>query len=72
MSMKVDGVNSYFHHFNFQKLKISRSVEVLSKEEIEFFEKLFPDDVERIREYYRYDLRYSSIFEAGKIINKKV
>lgn len=67
--MKVEGVNN-FVNFNFKNLKVGRPVEILSREEVELFEKLFPESVDEIRRYY--DSQGREIFETGKIINKRV
>ncbi len=67
--MKVEGINN-FVNFNFENFKVNRPVEVLSKEEVEFFEKLFPERADEIKRYY--DSQGQEIFELGKIINKRV
>ncbi len=67
--MRVEGVNS-FVNFSFENFKVNRPAEILSREEVEFFEKLFPENVDEIRKYY--DSQGREIFETGQIINKKV
>ncbi len=69
--MKVEGVNNFFSA-NFESFKLTRSVDVLSKEEIEFFEKLFPENVDEIRKYYWYNSHGEQVCETGKIINKRI
>ncbi len=70
--MKVEGVNN-FNGLNFQVKKVSHPAEVLSKEEVRFFEKLFPESVKEIRERYQYDFRGRLVIETNnQIINKKV
>lgn len=67
--MKVESVNTFIN-FNFENFKVNRPVEVLSREEIEFFEKLFPESADEIKRYY--DSKGREIFQTGQIINKKV
>jgi len=67
--MKVEGVNN-FVNFNFENLKFNRPADVLNKEEVKFFEEIFPNDVDEIRRYY--DFQGREVFETGQIINKKV
>lgn len=70
--MKVEGINN-FYGLNFQAKKISHPVEVLSREEVKFFEELFPESVEEIRKYYQYDSRGKLVVEVDhQIINKRV
>lgn len=69
--MKVESITN-FHSYNFQVNKISRPVEVLTDEEIKFFENLFPENVEGIRKYCRYSSQDEMVFETSHIINKKV
>ncbi len=67
--MKVEGVNNFIN-FNFKNFEVNRPVEVLSREEIEFFEKLFPESVDEVKRYY--DSQGREVFEKGQIINKRV
>ncbi len=70
--MKVEGVNN-FYSLNFQVKEISRPAEVLSREEVKFFEELFPESVEEIKKYYQYDYRGRLVIEVDhQIINKRV
>jgi hypothetical protein len=69
--MKIEGINNFLS-VNFENLKVVRPVEVLSKEEVEFFEKLFPENVEEIRKYCYYNSQGRQVYETGKIINKKI
>ncbi|MCS7228500.1 MAG: hypothetical protein RMJ81_02225 [Candidatus Kryptonium sp.] len=69
--MKVESVTN-FNNYNFQVNKISRPVEVLSDEEIKFFENLFPESVEGIRKYCQYNSQSELVFETDHVINKKV
>ncbi len=67
--MKVEGVNNFIN-FNFENFKVNRPMEVLSREEVEFFEKLFPESVDEIKRYY--DSQGREVYEKGQIINKRV
>ncbi len=69
--MRVEGVNNFLNG-NFENLRTIRPVEVLSKEEVEFFERLFPEDVDEIRKYCYYSSQGKQVYETGKIINKKI
>lgn len=70
--MKVEGINN-FYNLNFQVKEISHPAEVLSKEEVKFFEELFPESVEEIRKYYQYDSRGRLVIESNhQTINKRV
>jgi hypothetical protein len=66
--MRVEGVNNFFVFF--ENLKVERPVDVLTKEEMEYFESVFNEKVEEIRSYY--DSNGRQIFDTGKFINKKV
>jgi hypothetical protein len=66
--MRVEGVNNFFVFF--ENLKVERPVDVLTKEEMEYFENVFNEKVEEIRGYY--DSNGRQIFDTGKFINKKV
>jgi hypothetical protein len=66
--MRVEGVNNFFVFF--ENLKVERPVDVLTKEEMEYFENVFNEKVEEIRSYY--DSNGRQIFDIGKFINKKV
>jgi len=66
--MRVEGVNNFFVFF--ENLKVERPVDVLTKEEMEYFENAFNEKVEEIRGYY--DSNGRKIFDTGKFINKKV
>jgi hypothetical protein len=66
--MRVEGVNNFFVFF--ENLKIERPVDVLTKEEMEYFENVFNEKVEEIRSYY--DSNGCQVFDTGKFINKKV
>ncbi len=67
--MKVEGVNNFIN-FNFKNFEVNRPMEILSREEIEFFEKLFPESVDEVKRYY--DSQGREVFEKGQIINKRV
>jgi hypothetical protein len=45
--MRVEGVNNFFVFF--ENLKVERPVDVLTKEEMEYFENAFNEKVEEIR-----------------------
>jgi hypothetical protein len=66
--MRVESVNNFFVFF--ENLKVERPVDVLTKEEMEYFENVFNEKVEEIRGYY--DSNGRQIFDTGKFINKKV
>jgi hypothetical protein len=66
--MRVEGVNNFFVFF--ENLKVERPVDVLTKEEMEYFENAFNEKVEEIRSYY--DSNGCQVFDIGKFINKKV